>query len=50
MTKRWLTTNRDRLSKKYKLLHQRLKAETASEPSKSDRKRAASQSFRSRGE
>lgn len=53
MTKPHLTTNRDRLSKKFKTLHRQLAAELKQpepEPSKVERKRQASQDFRSRGE
>lgn len=51
MTKPHLTTNRDRLSARYKALHNALKAELKqAEPSKALRKRQASQSFRQTGE
>ncbi len=51
MTK-WITTPRDRLSRKYKALHRQLAKEVLQPPvsEKTARKRQNSQSFRARGE
>ena len=50
MTKKWITSPRDRKTAKYKAIHAQLRDELMPEPSKAERKRAASQSFRARGE
>ena len=54
MTKRWITNNRDRRSKKYLALHAALKADVARdklpEPDKQSRKRQRAIEFRTRGE
>ena len=54
MTVRWVTTPKDRMSRRFKELHKRLEREVkqpeAPEPDKISRKRAASNLFRDRGE
>ncbi len=51
MTK-WITTPRDRLSRKFKALHRQLAKEVRQPPisDKTARKRQSSQDFRARGE
>lgn len=51
MTKTWITTPRDRETKKYKALHARLRAELApNPPAKAETKRERSEHFRRTGE
>lgn len=51
MSKKWITQPKDRLTAKYRALHAALRAELKRvEPSKTLRKRQASQSFRQTGE
>jgi hypothetical protein len=54
MTKRWISDDRQRRSRKFRELHAQLKAEMqrelAPQPDKRERKRAKSAEFRAHGE